>query len=277
SNSYNQDEYMTHYKTTDIKSKSKLSEEKKNYLTQQERLRYQDYKHRHVGSIFGGNLSDRLSDKLKQEKTKRYPYNRTSKDYDNNKNDDNYLVKDRELNRQQKIQRLIDNGTDQEPFSREKAVLGDRRIQTWGKYPVRRIERSRTNPLSKKNMFKYNWPSVFTRLHGIQDKIIQHFQSLRENKQYRWEQRLTLVQGEKNILDLMNKNHSIKSLIVTAPNKPKTRYEIQPPALDYIENPHRIIADNYYLMNIDMVRKILGSAAKPEKHELVAEVHFPPI
>ncbi|CAG8714601.1 15413_t:CDS:1 [Racocetra persica] len=185
--------------------------------------------------------------------------------------------RNRDLVRQQRVQRLIDDETDNAPFSRERLVLGDRRIQTWGKYPMRKVERSRTNPLSKKNMFKYDWPKVFTRLHGIQDKKIQHFQSLRENKQYRWEQRLTLVQGEKNIIDLMKKNHPIKSLIVTAPNKPKTKYELQPPALDYLENPHRIVADNYYLMNIDMVRKILGSGAKPERHELVAEVHFPPI
>ncbi|CAG8806837.1 17334_t:CDS:1, partial [Dentiscutata erythropus] len=163
------------------------------------------------------------------------------------------------------------------PFSREKLVLGDRRIQTWGRYPVRKTERSRSNSLSKKNMFKYNWPKVFTRLHGIQDKKIQHFQSLRENKQYRWEHRLILVQGEKNILDLIKRNHPTKSLVVAAPNKPKTKYEIQPPALDYLENPNRIVADNYYLMNIDMVRKILGSGAKPERHELVAEVNFPPI
>ncbi|CAG8713430.1 6409_t:CDS:1 [Gigaspora margarita] len=322
----NQNKYITDDKTVDTKNNSKTSEETKNYLNQQEKLRYQDYRHRHVGSIFGGNLADRLSEKLKQEKTERYPYNRSSKDYDNNQNnkalkntdddnyfvkdrhseklkqektmrypynrsskyydnklndrtldDDDYFVKDRDLVRQQKIQRLIDDETDKTPFSHERHVLGERRIETWGRYPVRKIERSRSNPLSKKNMFRYNWPKLFTRLHGIQDKKIQHFQRLRENKQYRWEHRLTLVQGEKNILDLVKKNHPIKSLIVTAPNKPKTQYEIQPPALDYLENPNRIIADNYYLMNIDMVRKILGSGAKPERHELVAEVHFPPV
>ncbi|KAF0537232.1 hypothetical protein F8M41_008646 [Gigaspora margarita] len=99
----NQNKYMTDDKTVDTKNNSKTSEETKNYLIQQEKLRYQDYRHHHVGSIFGGNLADRLSEKLKHEKTERYPYNRSSKDYDNNLNnkalkntdDDNYFVKKR--------------------------------------------------------------------------------------------------------------------------------------------------------------------------------------
>ncbi|CAG8513732.1 14177_t:CDS:1, partial [Acaulospora morrowiae] len=161
----------------------------------------------------------------------------------------------------------------------ERATLGDRDILTWGKYPSKskELRDRRSNPLTKKNLYKHPWPNLFQRLHGVQDKTIIHFENLRTKKQYRWEQQKVMVQGEAKILDLVNKGFYVKNLIVTAPYKPKTRYEIQPPALDYIEKPPSIMAENYYLMSIDMVRKILGSAAKPEKHELVAEFSFPTI
>ncbi|KAF0537233.1 hypothetical protein F8M41_008647 [Gigaspora margarita] len=50
-----------------------------------------------------------------------------------NTDDDDHFVKDRDLVRQQKIQRLIDDETDKTPFSHERHVLGERRIETWGR------------------------------------------------------------------------------------------------------------------------------------------------
>ncbi|CAG8646594.1 18718_t:CDS:2, partial [Racocetra persica] len=46
----------------------------------------------------------------------------------------------RDLVRQRRI-RLIDGETDNASFSRERLVLGDRRVRTWGKYPMRKTER----------------------------------------------------------------------------------------------------------------------------------------
>ncbi|CAG8487602.1 14878_t:CDS:1, partial [Acaulospora colombiana] len=176
--------------------------------------------------------------------------------------------------------RMLENITrDLNRMERERETLGDRDILTWGKYPSKKqeMDQRRDNPLTKKNLYKHPWPNLYKRLHGVQDKTIMHFENLRKSKQYRWEQKKIMVQGEAKILDLIKKGFQVKSLVVTAPYKPKTRYEIQPPALDYLEKPPSIMAENYYLMSIDMVRKILGSAARPEKHELVAEFPFPTV
>ncbi|KAG9307073.1 hypothetical protein G9A89_016901 [Geosiphon pyriformis] len=129
----------------------------------------------------------------------------------------------------------------------------------------------------EKFQYKHEWPKMLTRIHGITDPIIMHLEKLVEDKAYRHQQKLVIVQNEVNVRDLALKNFPIKSLIIHAPDKPKSKYEIQSPALDYIENPQLIKAENYYIASIDMARKILGSAAKPDRHEIFAEVPFPVI
>ncbi|CAG8535782.1 9219_t:CDS:2 [Ambispora gerdemannii] len=142
-----------------------------------------------------------------------------------------------------------------------------------------RIERLREATERKayreKFAYRHEWPAIFTRLHGITDKKIMHLEKLVEDSAYRKEQKMVIVQNEINILNLVNQGFPIKSLLVHAPHKPKTKYEIQAPALDYVEKPDLIKAENYYILSIDMARKILGTAARPDRHEIFAEVPFP--
>ncbi|CAG8584766.1 641_t:CDS:1 [Paraglomus occultum] len=127
--------------------------------------------------------------------------------------------------------------------------------------------------------FEYNheYPEELARVHGVTNPKILHLQKLRENRQYREEMKQLTVQGEAPVRALHQRGIPITNLYITAPHRPKTKYEIQPPALDFIKNPHQIPADQYYLISIDMTRKVLGTASRPEDHEIFAEISFPNI
>ncbi|CAG8455798.1 2182_t:CDS:10 [Ambispora leptoticha] len=98
----------------------------------------------------------------------------------------------------------------------------------------------------EKFAYKHEWPAIFTRLHGITDKKIMHLEKLVEDGAYRKEHKMVIVQNEINVLNLVKQ-----------------------------EKPSLIKAENYYILSIDMARKILGTAARPDRHEIFAEVPFP--
>ncbi|CAG8621019.1 9593_t:CDS:1 [Paraglomus brasilianum] len=180
---------------------------------------------------------------------------------DRKKKEDPYLSKEPEL----KIYHWKGRGS-------KKAALGESNKMDFDPETIeaRRLWRAK---------FEYNheYPEELTRVHGVTNPKIIHLQKLRENRQYREEVKQLTVQGEANVRALHQRGIPITSLYITAPYKPKTKYEIQPPALDYIKNPRQIPADQYYLINIDMARKVLGTAARPEDHDIFAEISHPDI
>ncbi|KAI9306437.1 Alpha/beta knot methyltransferase [Cunninghamella echinulata] len=121
----------------------------------------------------------------------------------------------------------------------------------------------------------YEFPKLFKRLKSQQNKYVQHFIKLREGKQYRLEQNGVMVQGLKTIRELRDSGIPLRSLIVTAEESPFNESAIKFPANQVINNPDAFPADYYYLINIDLTRRILGTASKPSRHEIFAEIPIP--
>ncbi|CAO3623658.1 unnamed protein product [Cunninghamella echinulata] len=112
----------------------------------------------------------------------------------------------------------------------------------------------------------YEFPKLFKRLKSQQNKYVQHFIKLREGKQYRLEQNGVMVQDS---------GIPLRSLIITAEEAPFNESAIKFPANQVINNPNAFPADYYYLINIDLTRRILGTASKPNRHEIFAEIPIP--
>ncbi|KAI8098766.1 Alpha/beta knot methyltransferase [Halteromyces radiatus] len=121
----------------------------------------------------------------------------------------------------------------------------------------------------------YQFPKLFKRLASQQNKYVQHFIKLREGKQYRLQQNTVLVQGMKTIRELRDEGQQIKSLVVTAEREPYTESAIKFPALQVIQNPDAFLSEYYYLVDVDLTRRILGTASRPGRHEVFAEIPIP--
>ncbi|OAD79985.1 hypothetical protein PHYBLDRAFT_163035 [Phycomyces blakesleeanus NRRL 1555(-)] len=122
---------------------------------------------------------------------------------------------------------------------------------------------------------KYTFPKIFKRLVNQKDNKIRHFIELRESRAYRQQKGNVLVQGLKTINELKNEGFSFESLAVTATKDPYTESDIKYPALQAIQNPDAFRANNLYLVDVDLTRRILGTASRPGRHELFAEVKIP--
>ncbi|RUS34301.1 hypothetical protein BC938DRAFT_481369 [Jimgerdemannia flammicorona] len=122
---------------------------------------------------------------------------------------------------------------------------------------------------------KYKYPSKFIRLLPQNNKVVDHLLKLRENKAYRTEQQLTIVQGLKAIQALRNANMPLRSVGITAPLEPHNEEAILHPALTVLRDPDLLPAEKYYLTDINLTRKLLGTAARPSNHEIWAEIPYP--
>ncbi|ORZ08977.1 Alpha/beta knot methyltransferase [Absidia repens] len=121
----------------------------------------------------------------------------------------------------------------------------------------------------------YQFPQLFKRLDSQKNQFVQHFIRLRESKQYRNNQRAVIVQGSKMIKELRQQEIPIKSLGVTAMKDPVKETNIKNPALDALRHPGIFNAQHNYLVEVDITRRILGTASRPGRHELFAEIPIP--
>lgn len=121
----------------------------------------------------------------------------------------------------------------------------------------------------------YKFPKLFQRLKSQQNQVVQHFIKLREKKQYRLEQDSVMVQGLKTIQELKSKCIPLRSLIVTAELSPYDESAIKFPAKQVLNNPDALPAERHYLVDVNLTRRILGTASKPSKHEIFAEIPIP--
>lgn len=120
------------------------------------------------------------------------------------------------------------------------------------------------------------FPPIFKRLDSPKNKFVQHFIRLRENKQYRTEQNAVIVQGQKTIGELRQDGVPIHSLAVTAEKQPPSESTIQTPTSHVFQNPCDYGAKHNYLVDHSLTRRILGTASRPGRHEVFAEIPIPP-
>ena len=91
-------------------------------------------------------------------------------------------------------------------------------------------------------------------------------------RSYRRHENAALVQGAKNIRLLLDHGIQLSKLGITVPDEWKFPEQIQFPSNDVLRNPKSWPAQEYYVNTIDVVRKIMGPASQPGRHELWAEV-----
>ncbi|KAG1078321.1 hypothetical protein G6F42_024323 [Rhizopus arrhizus] len=110
---------------------------------------------------------------------------------------------------------------------------------------------------------KYPLPSLFHRLASQQNQNVKHFIALREKKQYRLDQGSVMIQGFKTVQEVRDQGIQFKSMVVTAKKDLNTEADIQSPALQVIKQPELFPAQHYYVTDINLARRILGTASKP--------------
>ena len=75
------------------------------------------------------------------------------------------------------------------------------------------------------------------------------------------------------IRTLLDNGLKLKTLVVTADDEWKDPEDVQDPARSVLHEPEKWPAENYFIANIDVARKILSKTASPGKHEIYAEVY----
>lgn len=123
--------------------------------------------------------------------------------------------------------------------------------------------------------FQYQLPQTFKRLLNQQNQVAKHLIALREKKKYRLDNQCVLVQGSKTIKELRDKGFQFNSIAITVMKSPKVENDIKYPALEVLKYPENFPAKNYYVTDIDVTRRILGTSSKPGNHEIFAEVPIP--
>ncbi|KAI8357256.1 Alpha/beta knot methyltransferase [Blakeslea trispora] len=113
---------------------------------------------------------------------------------------------------------------------------------------------------------------LFKEITSQHNKVAKHWIALRERKQYRIDHQSVLVQGAKTIRELHKQGCQITSLAITTARKEP---EMKQPGLSVFENPSTLPAKDYYLADINVVRRALGTSSKPAKHDLFAEIPIP--
>lgn len=121
---------------------------------------------------------------------------------------------------------------------------------------------------------KYTFPSLFKRLSNQKQPPTKHFIDLREKKQYRLEKGTVLVPGLKMVRELRDDGFRFRSLVVTAEKEPHDESAIKFPAINVLKNPDAFPARYHYVMDVDLTRRILGTASRPGRHEIFAEVEL---
>ncbi|KAI9281601.1 Alpha/beta knot methyltransferase [Sporodiniella umbellata] len=116
------------------------------------------------------------------------------------------------------------------------------------------------------------FPSLFKRVSHAKTVTGKHLIKLRESKQYRHEQKTVLVQGLKTLNELRDQGADFASVIVTAPQDPQDPKDICFPARVVLDDPNILPADRYLLTDVELTRRILGTASRPSRHEVYAEL-----
>ncbi|KAI9316804.1 Alpha/beta knot methyltransferase [Dichotomocladium elegans] len=120
----------------------------------------------------------------------------------------------------------------------------------------------------------YRFPKLFRRLSNQKQEATKHFISLRESKAYRLKQNAVLIQGLKMLRELRDDGFSMRSITATAEKEPPTESCIKHPAIDVLNHPEAFPAKNYYVCDVDLTRRILGTASRPNRHEIFGEVEL---
>ena len=118
----------------------------------------------------------------------------------------------------------------------------------------------------------YQFPRLFRRLSNQKQQFTKHFINLRESKAYRLEQQSVLVPGLKMCRELRDDGFEMRSIVVTAEKEPHDESAIKHPAIDVLRNPDAFHADKYFVCDVDLTRRILGTASRPGRHEIFAEL-----
>lgn len=122
---------------------------------------------------------------------------------------------------------------------------------------------------------KYQLPSLFQRLSSQNNQKVKHLIALREKKQYRLDHGNVMIQGYKTVQEVRDQGIKLKSMIVTAKKVLDTEADIQSPSLQVIKQPEQFPAQQYYVTDINLARRILGTASKPGNHDIFAEAIIP--
>jgi tRNA G18 (ribose-2'-O)-methylase SpoU len=102
--------------------------------------------------------------------------------------------------------------------------------------------------------------------------VTLHLKALVESRAYRQTHDSAVIQGEKNVLAVLNNGMRLKKLGVIAPKIRWDIDEIEQPAIGVIDDPDKLPAIDYYISPIHVARKILGTNNRPGLHQLWAEV-----
>lgn len=122
------------------------------------------------------------------------------------------------------------------------------------------------------NPVKFTFPKIFRRLPNQKHPSASRLIKLRESKHERLQNGTCIVQGLHALRFLRDEGFSIRSLIVTAESEPHDESAIKFPANQVIKNPDAFPAERYYLMDVDLTRRTLGTGARPGRHEIFGEV-----
>ncbi|GAA5802572.1 Alpha/beta knot methyltransferase [Helicostylum pulchrum] len=123
--------------------------------------------------------------------------------------------------------------------------------------------------------FQYHIPQLFRRLANQHNATVKHLIALREKKKYRLDNKSVLIQGVKTLKELRDKGFQFNSIAITAKNNPNVESDIKYPAIDIVKHPDSFPAKHYYVTDIDVTRRILGTSSRPSNHEVFAEVPIP--
>ncbi|CAO3620058.1 unnamed protein product [Mucor fragilis] len=124
---------------------------------------------------------------------------------------------------------------------------------------------------------KYRLPNLFHRLASQHNSNVKHFIALREKKQYRLDHGSVMIQGFKTVQEVRDQGIQFKAMVVTAKKDLNTETDIQSPSLQVVKQPELFPAQQYYVTDINLARRILGTASKPGNHDIFAEAIIPRI
>ncbi|KAI8055087.1 hypothetical protein BDF22DRAFT_675270 [Syncephalis plumigaleata] len=118
------------------------------------------------------------------------------------------------------------------------------------------------------------FPKGLRFIRSPQDQFISKLVQLREKKAHRLREGRILVMTKKTIDKLVKKDIPIRTLGLTV--DPRVRKPTFAPSSELLDAPwDHYEADKYIAVNVDVVRRMFGSKARPDPHELWAEVDWP--